>query len=89
MDRLFISGRRQDALDQAVADIGGNVAAVQGDVASLSGLDRLYDAVKEQNRNIDVLFASAGIAQMSPLGFVDVARKKGCSRKGCPPSARP
>ena len=34
MDRIFITGRRKDALDAAVAEIGKNVTAVQGDVAS-------------------------------------------------------
>src|SRR6267378_536480 len=40
MDHVFITGRRKDALDAAVAEIGKNVTAVQGDVASLSDLDR-------------------------------------------------
>src|SRR6201982_4089270 len=48
MDHVFITGRRKDALDTAVAEIGKNVTAVQGDVASLSDLDRLYDTVKRQ-----------------------------------------
>src|SRR6266853_1301706 len=50
MDHVFITGRRKDALDAAVAEIGKNVTAVQGDVASLSDLDRLYDAVKNYHR---------------------------------------
>jgi shikimate 5-dehydrogenase len=33
MDHVFITGRRKDALDAAVAEIGKNVTAVQGDVA--------------------------------------------------------
>jgi len=40
MDHVFITGRRKDALNAAVAEIGKNVTAVQGDVASLSDLDR-------------------------------------------------
>jgi NAD(P)-dependent dehydrogenase (short-subunit alcohol dehydrogenase family) len=46
MDHVFVTGRRKDALDAAVAEIGKNMTAVQGDVASLSDLDRLYGAVK-------------------------------------------
>jgi len=61
IDHVFISGRRQDALDAAVAEIGKNVTAVQGDVANLADLDRLYDAVRKRNRKIDVLFANAGL----------------------------
>jgi NAD(P)-dependent dehydrogenase (short-subunit alcohol dehydrogenase family) len=70
MDHVFITGRRKDALDRAVAEIGKNVTAVQGDVASLPDLDRLYDKVREQNRKIDVVFANAGIAQLAPFGTV-------------------
>jgi NAD(P)-dependent dehydrogenase (short-subunit alcohol dehydrogenase family) len=71
MDHVFITGRRKDALDAAVAEIGMNVTAVQGDVSRLSDLDRLYEAVKKQHRKIDVLFANAGIAQLAPFGSVD------------------
>jgi NADP-dependent 3-hydroxy acid dehydrogenase YdfG len=42
MDHVFITGRRKDALDRAVAQIGHNVTAVQGDVANLSDLDRSF-----------------------------------------------
>src|SRR5436309_3778162 len=71
MDNVFITGRRKEALDAAVAEIGGNTTAVQGDVADLGHLDRLYEAVKRRNRKIDVLFANAGVAQIAPFGTVD------------------
>jgi NAD(P)-dependent dehydrogenase (short-subunit alcohol dehydrogenase family) len=70
MDHVFIIGRRKDALDRAVSEIGKNVTAVQGDVASWSDLDRLYDEVRKQNRKIDVIFANAGIAQLAAFGTV-------------------
>ena len=71
MDHVFITGRRKEALDRAVAEIGRNVTAVQGDVASLTDLDGLYAEVRKQNWKIDVLFANAGVAQLAPLGSVD------------------
>ena len=71
MDHVFITGRRKDALDAAVAEIGKNVTAVQGDVASLSDLDRLYDAVTKHHRPIDIIFANAGVAKLAPFGTVD------------------
>src|SRR6201987_236539 len=71
MDHVFITGRGKDALDAAAAEIGKNVTAVQGDVAKLSDLDRLYDTVKKQNRQIDVIFANAGLAKLAPFGTVD------------------
>jgi NAD(P)-dependent dehydrogenase (short-subunit alcohol dehydrogenase family) len=71
IEQVFITGRRKDALDIAVAEIGKNVTAVQGDVANLADLDRLYDAVQKQNRKIDVLFANAGVSLPRPFESVD------------------
>jgi NAD(P)-dependent dehydrogenase (short-subunit alcohol dehydrogenase family) len=57
---VFITGRRQDALDEAVASIGRNVTGVRADSANLGDLDRLFETVKREKGSIDVLFASAG-----------------------------
>src|ERR1019366_2777410 len=38
---VFIFGRRQEALDAAVADLGPNARAVKGSVSDLADLDRL------------------------------------------------
>ena len=56
---VFITGRRQDALEAAVKQIGRNVTGVQGDAADLDDLDRLYDTVKREKGSLDVLWASA------------------------------
>jgi NAD(P)-dependent dehydrogenase (short-subunit alcohol dehydrogenase family) len=66
---VFITGRRQKELDAAVQAIGRNVTGVQGDVARLADLDRLYEAVKTKGR-IDVVFANAGVAEFAPLGKI-------------------
>ena len=58
---VFITGRRQEALDEAVKLIGRNVTGVQGDAANLDDLDRLFETVKREKGSIDVLFASAGV----------------------------
>jgi NAD(P)-dependent dehydrogenase (short-subunit alcohol dehydrogenase family) len=71
MDHVFITGRRKDSLDAAVAKIGKSVTSIQGDVANLSDLDRLYDTVKKHNRPIDILFANAGVAKLAPFGTVN------------------
>jgi len=70
-DHVFITGRRKDALESAVAEIGEKVTGVPGDVASLSDLDRLYELVDGYGRRIDVVFANAGISQIAPLGTVE------------------
>ena len=60
---VFITGRRQAELDKAVAEIGSNVTAVQGDVSNLDDLDRLYKEVATKKGKIDVLYANAGIVE--------------------------
>jgi NAD(P)-dependent dehydrogenase (short-subunit alcohol dehydrogenase family) len=50
---VFITGRRL-----IVREIGNNVTGVQGDVADLADLDRLYENVKAKGR-IDIVFANA------------------------------
>jgi len=67
---VFVTGRRQDALDAAVKAIGGRVTGVQGDMAQLADIDRLYDAVQQQHAQIDVVFANAGGGEMAPLGAI-------------------
>ncbi len=67
---VFITGRRQKQLDDAVKAIGRNVTGVQGDAGNLADLDRLYETVKKEKGRIDVLFASAGTGEFAPIGEV-------------------
>ncbi|MFI6077563.1 SDR family NAD(P)-dependent oxidoreductase [Actinoplanes sp. NPDC051343] len=64
---VYITGRRQEVLDDAVATIGHGATGVRGDVADLADLDRLYATVAGDNRRIDVLFANAGGGEFSTL----------------------
>ena len=66
---VFITGRRQKELDEAVKAIGSNVTGIQGDIAKLSDLDRLYEAVNAKGR-LDIVFANAGVVEFSPLGEI-------------------
>lgn len=70
---VFITGRRREALDKAVAAIGGDIHAVQGDVADPADLDRLYAAVAQSGRRIDIVFANAGAAIAGALGEISAA----------------
>jgi NAD(P)-dependent dehydrogenase (short-subunit alcohol dehydrogenase family) len=67
---VFITGRRQRELDEAVRTIGGNVTAVQGDVAKMADLDRLYETIRRAKGRIDVVVANAGIAEFLPFDKV-------------------
>ena len=67
---VFITGRRQKELDEAVTAIGGNVTGIQGDVAKLADLDRLYETVGKVKGRIDIILANAGVADFVPFGKI-------------------
>ncbi len=67
---VFITGRRQDALDAAIRQIHGKVTGVRGDMANLADIDRLYDTVQQAHAQIDVVFANAGGGDLAPLGAI-------------------
>ncbi|MEU2058244.1 SDR family NAD(P)-dependent oxidoreductase [Streptomyces bungoensis] len=52
---VFITGRRQDALDDGVGEIGPNATGIRGDVSDPADLDRLCASVAGR----DVFFANA------------------------------
>jgi NAD(P)-dependent dehydrogenase (short-subunit alcohol dehydrogenase family) len=67
---VFIFGRRQEALDAALAELGPNARAVKGSVANEADLDRLYAAVKDERGTLDIVFANAGAGGPLPLGQI-------------------
>ena len=68
---VFITGRRQDALNDAVKKLDSKkVTAVQGDSSNLADLDRLYNVIKKEKDHLDILFANAGIYEVAPLGSI-------------------
>lgn len=71
--KVVITGRRQKELDAAVKEIGATATGVQGDVANLADLDRLYQVVKEKHGKVDIVFANAGAGELVPLGQITEA----------------
>jgi NAD(P)-dependent dehydrogenase (short-subunit alcohol dehydrogenase family) len=67
---VYITGRRQKELDEAIRAIGKNVTAVQGDVVTLADLDRLYAVIKDKHGRVDIVFANAGAGELVPLGQI-------------------
>jgi NAD(P)-dependent dehydrogenase (short-subunit alcohol dehydrogenase family) len=68
---IFITGRRQDALNEAVKKLGSKkVTAVQGDTSNLADLDKLYDLIKKKQGHLDILFTNAEIYDLAPLGSI-------------------
>jgi NAD(P)-dependent dehydrogenase (short-subunit alcohol dehydrogenase family) len=70
---VYITGRRQEALDSAIETIGSNAAGIRGDIAILSDLDRVFEQVGADKRQINILFANAGIGEFVPLGAITEA----------------
>ena len=71
---VFITGRRQKELDEAVKAIGADVSGVQGDIAELADLGRLYETIAKVKGRIDIVFANAGVGENnvdSPLHLTD------------------
>ncbi|MEU5312500.1 SDR family oxidoreductase [Streptomyces sp. NPDC021562] len=63
---VFLTGRRQEALDDAAASIGERATAVRADVADLGDLDRLFAIVAEAG-GLDIVFANAGGGSFAAL----------------------
>jgi NAD(P)-dependent dehydrogenase (short-subunit alcohol dehydrogenase family) len=70
---VFIFGRRREALDAAVAELGANARAVQGSVSDEADLDRLYAAVRAERGTLDIVFANAGVGRPLKLGEITAA----------------
>lgn len=67
---VYIFGRRQEALDAAVAQLGASARAVSGSVTDQADLDRLFATVKAERGGLDILFANAGTGSFAPLGEI-------------------
>jgi len=67
---VYITGRRQNELDSAVREIGAGVVGIQGDIANLADLDRMFATIRERSGRLDLLFANAGIGEFVPLGQI-------------------
>jgi NAD(P)-dependent dehydrogenase (short-subunit alcohol dehydrogenase family) len=71
---VFITGRRQAALDEAVQQIGHNVTAVQGDIGDLNDLNRLFEIISKEKGRLDMVFANAAIQGNSPIGTIELSQ---------------
>ncbi|MEU0493929.1 SDR family oxidoreductase [Mycobacterium sp. NPDC006124] len=66
---VFVVGRRQEALDDAVAEIGaGQASAIRADVTDRADLQWMTSAIEASGRKLDIVFANAGVAEVAVLG---------------------
>ncbi|EKS7427516.1 TPA: SDR family oxidoreductase [Enterobacter cancerogenus] len=68
--KVYITGRRQQELDAAIALIGTSAKGIRADVSRLDDLDRVYSQIAEESGRLDILFANAGGGDMLPLGAI-------------------
>jgi len=70
---VVITGRRKEAVEAAVKEIGGNSIGFTSDTANLNAIRELYRDVNERVGKIDVLFLNAGVGKFGPVDSVDEA----------------
>jgi len=67
---VFITGRKQAALDEAVATIGAEATGIRSDVSNVDDLDAVAAAIANRGRGLDVVFANAGGGELSALADI-------------------
>lgn len=70
---VYITGRRQALLADAVNEIGHGAVGVQGDVSNAADVARLYERIERDHQRVDVVFANAGLYDVVPLEAINDA----------------
>ncbi len=66
--QVAITGRNQETLDAAIAELGPNAIAFQGDVSDSKSRKAIFQQIGEKFGKLDIVFANAGIAGSTPAG---------------------
>ncbi len=69
---VFITGRSQKRLDEAVAQIGSSATAVVSDVSNFADIDAVVEAIQAHGRGLDVVFTNAGGGEFALIADVTV-----------------
>lgn len=68
---VYVTGRREERLREALEEIGPRAVGIKGDVSDLSDLDRLYEEIERAHGRLDVVFANAGVSESAPIGAIE------------------
>ena len=65
--KVIITGRREEALKEAVSELGTQASYVVADVSNLDAINNLATVLSNDGVNLDVIFVNAGVAQFAPF----------------------
>src|SRR6478752_4434270 len=69
--QVFLTGRRQDTIDQAVAQLhavrAASATGVRADVSNQDDLNQLFSTIRDRGHGLDVVFANAGGGEFAAL----------------------
>lgn len=58
---VYITGRRENKLQEAVSTIGKNIDYVVADVTKKEGMEKVAEKIKNEKGKLDILIANAGV----------------------------
>jgi NAD(P)-dependent dehydrogenase (short-subunit alcohol dehydrogenase family) len=64
---VYITGRRKEVLDAAVAKLGERAYGIQADASVKADMQRVAETIKAAHGPLDILFANAGGGHATPL----------------------
>lgn len=64
---VFITGRRKNLVDDAVASIGAAATGVSGDITDAADLAQLAEVIRAHGAGLDIVFANAGGGEFATL----------------------
>lgn len=67
---VFVTGRRQEALDALRVEFGDAVTPIRADATEPQGIEAVYRAVAERGTGLDAVHVNAGVGEFKPLAEV-------------------
>lgn len=64
---VYITGRRKEVLEAAVAKLGKRAHGIQADASVKADMQRVADTIQAAHGQLDILFANAGGGHATPL----------------------
>jgi NAD(P)-dependent dehydrogenase (short-subunit alcohol dehydrogenase family) len=62
IDRVYISARKINEIEETCADLGEKVIGIQGDLSTIVGIENLVEELSQRESKLDILVNNAGAA---------------------------